>query len=250
MNDTAQKNPTGTQYLEFASAIANATCHYLQDGEIGKDELQRLIGDKTLIKSIAEKNADEFLKLVRIPEEKQILVSFFKEVFNEEINLDKIVFPKKDDFTMCLFNPKTLTIDERLKLIEKKFGVNETYKYMSPVSQKIDLTKEQKRPTTPYAFCVRDSAEPDTKHLGKSYDDAIGEKMQFMNAEEYIIFQAYYKFVKKDWADKKGWTRTSSLWSDGYLVGGRWASDDTQLKLSDGFRGNRHTDNGPRELSL
>lgn len=247
MKDTA---PTGTQYLDFAFAIANETCHYLQDGKITKDELQNLISNKTLIRDIAKENAHKFLHLSLVNPEAKKLILFFKEVFNEDIELGKIVFPKKDDFTICLFNPKTLSIDERLKLIEKKFGINETYKWLSPVKEKIDKKKEQSRPSVPYAFCVRDSAEPDTKHLGKSYDDAVAESMKFMNAEEYIIFQAYYKFIKGDFADKKGWTRTSSLWSDGNLVGGCWDSGNSKLRLDDGYRDFRDADFGPRELSL
>jgi hypothetical protein len=60
----------------------------------------------------------------------------------------------------------------------------------------------------------------------------------------------FHKFTKGYFMDKVGWTRTSNLWSDGYLVHGLWRGGHSELWLSNGYRDSRHSDSGPRELFL
>jgi len=248
MNDTA---PKGTQYLDLAFAIANETCHYLQNGELTTEKLQKLIGDKNLIREIARKNAHEMLALVpdKVVQAKEILEKFFKEVFNEKVNLSKVSFPEREGMLVYCFNPRTKNEDEIMDAIAKKWGID-VYKYLSPVAKKIDRQNVQSRPKGPYAFCHTGEEEPDVKHRGKSYHDAIKEGFPFANAEEYLLMQAFHKYTTGHFMDIKGWTRTSSLWSDGNLVCGNYNSDESKLSLYSGYRDLRGSGDGPRELSL
>ncbi|MCP4355783.1 MAG: hypothetical protein GY793_09180, partial [Proteobacteria bacterium] len=88
------------------------------------------------------------------------------------------------------------------------------------------------------------------EHLGESYDDAISAGYSFANAREYLLITGFHKFIKSKFMDKKAWTRTSTLWSDGYLVDGSWLDAIRGLKLRGGARVHRLAGGGPRELIL
>lgn len=243
--------PTGTQFLDFSSTVANETCRYLESGGITADRLQKLISDKNVVKSIARKNAHDLLQLVpdEIVQAKELLTKFYQEVFNLKINLSKYVFPCVDGMPVYCFNSRKLNTDQLLKAIVSKWGIN-SYSYMSPIAENIDRSSAQARPRVAYVFCHTGEEEPDAKHLGKSYDDAIAEKLIFANPEEYLLMQAYHRYTTGHFMDLKGWTRTSSLWSGGSLVLGFCNSDESRLRLGYGNRGLRDSDSGPREISL
>lgn len=96
-----------------------------------------------------------------------------------------------------------------------------------------------------------DSIESDPKHKGKSYNDFIVEKdRSYMTMRQYLLmFIKVYQESGKC-LDRKGWTRTASLWSDGSLVYGHWCSDFSGLWLHGGYRDGRDADDGPREQFL
>ena len=127
------------------------------------------------------------------------------------------------------------------------------YKYMNPVAGNIDRKEEtyfQKRPSGLYITAHSGEDKPDSKHRGKSYDDAVIEKMTIATVREYLRLNGLHKFTKGYFMDKAGWTRTASLWSDGFVVSGCWSVSDSKLYLSYGNRDYRFADNGPRELFL
>jgi hypothetical protein len=167
MSDIAQK-PDGTQFLDLASSIANVTCHYLQDGGIDSDKLQKLIGDKKTITDIARKNAHEMLQLVpdKVVEVQNYLKKFFLEVFNFKVNFSNIKFPEHKYLSTYCFNPRKWNEDQIFAFICKKWGIS-AYKYLSPVAENIDRKSAQVRPEGPYLFCHSGENEPDARHLGR-----------------------------------------------------------------------------------
>lgn len=91
------------------------------------------------------------------------------------------------------------------------------------------------------------SIESDIEHKGKSHNDFITESKKYMTLRQYLIlFLQVYK-TTSEYLDVSGWTRTSDLWSDGYLVMGGWYSDRSGLCLSYGDRDYGHPGAGPRE---
>lgn len=246
--DTAQ-NPL--QFMEFSQTVSMEICRYLQSGNISDQQLQELIGKKDDIKNIAKEIAHKYLQLVpdQILMAKELIEKFYKEVFNHKISLAKVIFPTQSGFGAYHYNTGRFNEDQIMKAYEKKWGIG-IYKYLNPASEKIDHTKDQSRPKSPYPFIHVGGDEPDTTHLGKSYDDATAEKMIFANSVEYLLMTGLHKFEKSHFMDKKGWTRTSSLWSDGDLVGGGWGDSSRRLCLNCGIRDNRISGNGPRQLIL
>lgn len=93
----------------------------------------------------------------------------------------------------------------------------------------------------------RKSIEPDKEHLGKSYDDFIAEKKEWMSLRQYLILALQVFKTTGEHLDVKGWTRTSNLWSDGCLVRGDWYGGTSELRLGLGGQGPRGSVCGPRE---
>ncbi len=246
--DTAQ-NPL--QFMEFSQTVSMEICRYLQSGNISDQQLQELIGKKDDIKNIAKEIAHKYLQLV--PEQillaKELIERFYKEVFNHKLSLSKVVFPTQSGFSAYHFNTGRFDEDQIMEAYKKKWGID-LYEWMSLAANKIDHSKDQKRPKTPYPFAHVGGDETDTAHLGKSYDDAMAEKMIFANSVEYLLMTGLHKFEKDFFMDKKGWTRTSSLGSDGSFVDGCWDDSSGELGLSSGHSDNRISDIGPRQLIL
>lgn len=90
--------------------------------------------------------------------------------------------------------------------------------------------------------------ESDPGHKGKSYDDFLSEKDKtYMTARQYLLLAIHVFKELGEHLDVKGWTRTSSLWSDGYLVHGSFRPTYREVCLSPGYRAYRNSDYGPRE---
>ena len=246
--DTAQ-NPL--QFMEFSQTVSMEICRYLQSGNISDQQLQELIGKKDDIKNIAKEIAHKYLQLVpdTIVASKELIERFYKEVFNHKVSLAKVIFPTQSGFSAYHYNTGRFNENQIMEAYKRKWGID-LYQWMSPSANKIDHSKDQTRPKAPYPFAHIGGDEPDTTHLGKSYDDAMAEKMIFANSVEYLLMTGLHKFEKDFFMDKKGWTRTSSLWSVGFLVLGGWDDSDHGLYLGSGLRGNRDSDDGPRQLIL
>ena len=65
--------------------------------------------------------------------------------------------------------------------------------------------------------------EPDQEHRNKSYEDFMNEAgKNFMDFRQYLLLCIHVWETERQHLDVMGWTRTSSLWSDGGLVRGGW----------------------------
>ena len=80
--------------------------------------------------------------------------------------------------------------------------------------------------------------EPDSEYIGKSYNETVAmfPDKKFMTIRQYLILVVYVWETENKHLDIKGWTRTSSLWSDGYLVLCIWHDAYTALYLTHGSR--------------
>lgn len=192
------------------------------------------------------------LEIPLMNEETMLQIPILIRFFNEVLGLDKpeiaeLTFPEHDVFKTFMIGGVSIDEDGIMEAYAKKWGIN-LYRWMEPAASKIDRKSEQKRPSGLYVFAHRGGDEPDQTHLGKSYDDAVAASMTFMNSKEYLLATGFHRFTKERFMDVKGWTRTSSLWSDGRLVCGDWDSGDSKLYLGRGSRGYGRHDRGPREL--
>ena len=174
---------------------------------------------------------------------------YFREVYNHTLNLAGISFPKKEGLPVYMAVPQDLKEDDIMKRLTTHFVVK-SYQYKTPLASNINRKAEQPRPKGTYVFAHRGCDEPDDIHLKKSYNDATKEKLLFVNTKEYLLITGFHRWKHKKWMDEKGWTRTSSLWSDGRLVSGYWFPSSGELCLNDGLRDGRDVDCGPRELFL
>jgi len=178
-----------------------------------------------------------------------ICKKFYKEVLGRNVDLSKVVFPVHDDIaaymavTPALRGKEDLIMDKYVK----KWGIG-VYKYLSPISDNIRRDKEQARPKGIYVFGHRGGDEPDDIHRNKSYNIAVKEDFPFANPVEYLLMTGFHRFTKGYFMDRIGWTRTSSLWSDGDVVGGSWSDGGGELDMSWGGPGSADPGSGPREL--
>lgn len=180
----------------------------------------------------------------------ELIEQYFAEVLGYTLDLTGAVFPEKEGFATYMAVPADLDEDQIFSRIVTHFKVGQ-YAWQSPVADNIDRKIEQKRSQGLYVFAHVGGDEPDAKHLGKSYDDAMAVNMTFMNPKEYLLATGFHRWLNKDhFMDVKGYTRTSSLWSDGGLVNGYCHPSDGKLDLNDGNRDNRDSASGPRELFL
>ena len=254
MNDKAQMVK---QCLEFSHKISDTICNYLVGSGITTKELQKILSlPREEIDKISIEIAQGYLQLIpnSVVQAKQQLQQYFLEVFNLKLNLSKIVFPQKNGFDTFMAVPPLVKLneDQIIAAFVKKWDIN-TYKYLSPVAKKINRDAEHKnqpRPKGLYVFSHRGGDEPDAENLGKSYDDAMVAGYPFANAREYLLITGFHKFINDKFMDKKGWTRTSSLWSDGELVIGDGDVSGGGLRLSSGHRDSHNPDFGSRELFL
>lgn len=176
----------------------------------------------------------------------ELLEKYFQEVYGYTISLAGIQFPEKGEFSAYMAVPPGLDEDTIMKRLAAHFEVN-PFSWRAPIVDNINREFEQKRPQGLYVFAHRGGDEPDDIHRNKSYDDAMSQNLIFLNPKEYLLVSGFHRYVSGHFMDRKGWTRTSSLWSDGYLVYGSWSDANAELYLNDGNRDLRHSDYGPRE---
>lgn len=177
------------------------------------------------------------------------LEKYFKEVLGYPIDLTGLPFPKKEGMPVYMVGGLPMTTAVIMERIISHFKVGQyVWKTLEEGAMIRDVN--QKRPQGIYVFAHTGSEEPDAKHRNKSFDDFTSEKLQCMDPSEYLLSTGFHMWKHSKWMDVKGWTRQSSLWSDGYAVCGYFPPADRRLCLSRGHRGNRYADAGPRELFL
>lgn len=177
------------------------------------------------------------------------LERFYAEVLGMTVDLRGVMFPEKEGFPVYMALVPGMSEDAVMEKITKHFGVK-VYAWQTPVASNIDRTTAQARPEGVYVFVHVGGDEPDAKHLGKSYDDAVEASMVFASPLEYLLMTGFHMWKHRRWMDSKCWIRTSSLWSDGSLMGGCWDPSDGRLYLDFGDRDGRGPGSGPRELFL
>lgn len=176
----------------------------------------------------------------------ELLEKYFKDVYDHTLDLTEVQFPKKKGFTTWMVVPTRLDEDTIMARAAEYFEA-ESYLWRTPIAANINRELEQKRPQGIYVIAHRGGDEPDDVHRNKSYDDAMAQNLTFLNPKEYLLVSNFHRYTKGYFMDKKGWTRTSSLWSDGNLVYGYWNDAYALLCLDHGSRGYRHPDHGLRE---
>jgi hypothetical protein len=177
-----------------------------------------------------------------------LLEKYFQDVYGYRLDLTGVTFPEKEGFTAYMAVSPDLDEDTIKKCLTRYFKVNPYAR--GPVA---DINNElgQKRPPDLYTFAHRGGDEPDDIHRNKSYDDATAEEgLVFLNPKEYLLANGFHRYVSGYFMDRKGWTRTSSLWPGGRLVYDRWDIAYALLYLDDGYRACRDSAGGPREAVL
>ncbi len=244
--DTAQ-NPL--QFMEFSQTVSMEICRYLQSGNISDQQLQELIGKKDDIKNIAKEVAHKYLQLVpdQILVAKELIEKFYKEVFNFRVSLSKVVFPQQEGFGAYHYNTGRFNEDQIIKAYNKKWDVG-VYTYQNLF--RIDHKKDQARPEGPYPFAHVGGDSPDIAHLGKPYNYAIDEKINFANSVEYLLMTGFHKFVTDYFLDRSNFTQTSSLWLDGKSVLGYFFDNKNSIYLNFSLCNSALFKQGLREIIL
>lgn len=177
------------------------------------------------------------------------LEKYISEVYGGNIDLTHIPFPKKEGFPAYMVRPDGLDADLVLAQLIKHFTVGKRT-HRSPVAKHINCKVEQKRPKSTYVAACVGGDKPDARHLGKSYNDSVTEKMVFASCLDYLLMTGNHFWKHEKWMDMTGLTSTSSRWSDGGVVFGGWFPGVSELFLLRVDRGLRGQVGGPRELFL
>ena len=251
---------------QSASSILGTTAKFFRlmekEGIVLKD-FQQVVDNK-----LARKNLCEFIKkicpdfitktklniLTQIP----LLEKYYQEVYGIKLNLSEIVFPEHPDFPAVMVDDLSQDEDKIMDCIQKYFNKTESpvnlYKYKNPVAENIDRESEKLQVRTLQSglvvFAHTGQNEPDTIHRNKSYNIAVSENLTFAKYREYLRMTGFHKYTKGYFMDKKGWTRTSSLWTDGFLVFGYWHDGYAKLSADFGLVDITNLNTGPRQLFL
>lgn len=142
----------------------------------------------------------------------------------------------------------TITDDKNIKTSEILAEARKHFKVWTWDKYEKNIDKELPPPEETIEVTFLQSIESDKEHKGKSFDDFTSEKDKtYMTARQYLLLCIHVFKEKGEHLDVLGWTRTSSLWSDGSLVSGCWNPGNREVDLYFGDRDGRGTDGGPRE---
>jgi hypothetical protein len=231
-------------------AIAEVLAQMMFDTPITFAEAEALLKTKTASRGIgADIFANAGINLSAKHPSAESLEQYFYEVYGYTLDLSGIEFPEKECFSTWMAVPPELSEDKIMECITRHFMVAR-YLWKSPITANIDLAKEQRRPSGLYVLAHRGGDESDDVHRNKSYDCATAKGFPFANLKEYLLMTGFHRFEKGHFMDNKGWTHTSSLWSEGFLVSGFGGGARGRLCIGDGDRDNASIDRGPRELFL
>ncbi|TSD03456.1 MAG: hypothetical protein Athens071416_137 [Parcubacteria group bacterium Athens0714_16] len=185
-----------------------------------------------------------------------LLEKYYQEVYGITLDLSGITFPENPDFPVIMVDDLSQYEDQIMDCIQKFFNKPDSpvnlYKYKNPVAKNIDRESEKLQVRTLQSglvvFAHKGGDEPDL--LNMSYNTTIEKKIQFMKYREYLRATGFHRFTKGYFMDRNGWTRTSSLWFDGYLVIGSWFDGDAELCADSDNVDRTHPYDGPRQLFL
>lgn len=247
---TEVKPASPGQLFEIGSSISTAVGKLLAERNITFDQAAALLHEegKVVISRISCEVVEKFFALAPadpLVKYKKDLEKFFLKVYDLKLDLSSMNFPVKEGFGHFMVKPAGLGADA----IFAAFGKIDlpSWKYMdgSIVKKK---KSEQERPTETYVFAHKGGAEPDAEHLGKSYDDFIAEGAVYLTIDEYMLIEQFMWLKFKIHLDVKGWTRTTTLDSDGCVMFGRWYAGGCELSWLN--RGGRDAGGGPRSAVL
>jgi len=236
---------------EFAKAIRRIPFNTAQKILKDKPQTRRFI--QKICKDLSIPIQSEHI-LTQIP----LLEKYYQEVYRIKLDLSEITFPENPGFPAIMVDDLSQDEDQIMDCIQKYFNKPDRpvnlYKYRNPVAQNINREAEKLQVRTPQSglvvFAHTGQDEPDDKHRNKSYNMAVAENLVFAKYREYLRMTGFHKYTKGNFMDCKGWTRTSSLWSDGYLVSGSWDDDDAWLFADDDSADGAHLGAGSRQLFL
>jgi len=252
MNDNKEKEATGAQYAQFGLMVSLRTTKTLGEKNFSFDAMQQLLGDPDKpVDSIVDKVVREifginFDKWVR---EKEKISKFYEVCFGIKVDWKGIVIPTGPaEFNHLELILKELTEDQIYNAYAKKFGKDKVWKYYDSISKTINRDKggEALRPKGNYLILHLGGDEPDVKHLNKSYNDFSDDGNKYMIVKEGMIAAMRYRFETDKMYDVKGLTRFHSLDADGYAML-MFRDSYGQFNISWYDRGNRYSDNGPRQ---
>lgn len=185
-----------------------------------------------------------------------LLEKYYQEVYGITLDLSEIVFPENQEFSSIMVDDLSQDEDQVMDCIKNYFNKKESpvnlYKYKNPVAENIDRESEKLQirqlQSGLVVFAHKGGDEPDL--LNMSYNTAVENKIQFAKYREYLRMTGFHRFIKGYFMDRKGWTRTSSKWTDGYLVDGYWDDGRARLYAGPSFVGLARSNGGPRQLFL
>jgi hypothetical protein len=186
--------------------------------------------------TITKKEVDEkILKIYNLP--KETIVEIVGESIAQQIL--GAVSPKSLEYWTITDKASEKTSE----ILAKARSLFDVYVY-----DEKDIDAVFPAPKKDITVSFKKSIEPDEEHRNKSYNDFMSEKdTSYMTMRQYLLLCIYVWETEKQHLDVIGWTRTSSLWSDGRLVDGYWFGGLSGLRLDDGSVGNRNSDCGPRQ---
>lgn len=203
---------------------------------------------KALTKKIVEWVGEISVESEYVNAYKKDIERFFFEVYGQTHDLSGMAF--KEVWAHFMVNPGNLSSDTIYNDGFRKLGISAS-KY---ISDSIDAKRsggksaEQSRPAGLYAFGHVGGDEPDTVHLGRSYDQFSVDGKTYLTINEYMLVYQFMYWKFKIRLDKKGWTRTSNLDSDGKVMFGDSNCDWFRLYWDD--RVGQVSGDGPREAEV
>jgi hypothetical protein len=214
---------------------------------------KRILGNKTAFQKFIQAIAKELeipMQSEEVIRQLNLIIAFYKEVCDTDVSFiletEKEIVLEGEFQTLGLII-SSLSINDMMEAYKEKWKIN--------FFQYSDTGKIEDRQTRPEAdfqlFTHRGGETSDKKFLGLSFNQYIAMPETFVNAKEYIAMQGYAKFAPGgDWLDPRGWTKTTSCWSGGKLVGGDWHSDFSTLRLGWDYLRDQDAGKGPRQLVL
>ena len=257
MKDEKEPLATGAQYAQFGLAISLRVVKTL--GESGKNftvkEIQQMISDpdkKSEVEEIADRIAREILNIKVDPwtREKEKISKFWKECFSFDVPWDKLTVPDAPvDMKMFDLAPQKFSVQQIFDAYAKRFGKDKVYNHYSNTGIDKSIKEQQNRPDGDYLYKHCGGDEPDSGHLGESYDDFSSDGNSYMVPKEGIISAFRYRFETGRMYDVKGLTRFHALDVDGYAVC-LYRGGNGGFYIDWGDRGYRYPDYGPRQVSF
>ena len=236
---TPQEKPgTPEQYANLTGEIAVAIAKAKPSFAL----MQKLLGRKKATRSaVAQVLAALEMKLQpdpRLLHSQKLWAKLGVAVEVEELEIPEL----PNGLTEVAIIPQHLSNEELFALGKKHYG--DAWKYYGNLD---DVKEEQARPKRTYVLGYRDGKEPDTAHLGKSYDVATKEGLIFMTLKEYQCVALLHFAATTGHLDEKGWTITSSVASDGYAWIAYWDPDYREFHVPGRDRSDSRPFGGPRQ---